>query len=205
MVSKFILGNTVLVKLYLVFKKFKKFFKNIQRPFLFPIPLLNGIGNETVFFKTADELIDILLNIDFENLPFGLVVFVDEITVIFKDIFYNPRCADFITFLTQLRKLGIYFIGTSQLYSKCDKVVRDYFRTNGQIVFCVLIFPGLTLQKFVDMSTCVEDSKNNLVYDVSHTKRLYHTPELYDSYDTFAIVSQIKNIGKKGVKTLNGN
>lgn len=54
------------------------------------------------------------------------------------------------------------------------------------------------------MSTCSEDSKNNLIYDVSKTVKFFHYPELYDSYNTFAVISQIKNIGKKGVSN-NGN
>lgn len=170
-----------------------------------PTPLLSGVGNETHFFESAEDLVNILLSIDFSQPAYGYLIFVDEIAVIFKDLFYSSYCKDFITFLTQVRKLGIFFIGTSQLWKRCDSTVRDYFRTNGQAVFCNKIFPGVTLLKFADMETAEEDSKNNLKYDVKEKKILYHTPELYESYDTHAVVSAIKKIGKKGVVTYNGN
>lgn len=205
MVLRFSLVNLVLVRLWVQLPSVWIFFLDFQKLFSLPIPLLSGIGNETIGFETMEELMQTLLDLDFDKYNNGIVILIDEIAVVFKELFYSPYGTDFFTFLTQMRKMGIYIIGTAQIYSKCDKTVRDYFRENGQVVFCFRVFPGITIQKFIDMDSVKEDSKNQLVYEHCKNKIFFHSPELYESYDTFKVIKQIKNIGKKGVTVYNGN
>lgn len=148
-------------------------------------------------FGNADELIKLLLEYITEENQNGYVIFIDEMHVVFKDIFGKNEDNDFMTFLSQLRKFGIYIIGTAQIYSKCPKTVREYLRLNGQIILCTRLMAGTTLLKYVDMTTCDEDSKNNLKCKIEKWKFYFHTIELYESYDTFAIISQIKNLIKR--------
>lgn len=125
-------------------------------------------------------------------------MFIDELHVVFKDIFNKNDNNDFITFLSQLRKLGMYVIGTTQIFSRCPKVVREYLLSNGNIVLCNKIIPGVTLLKYVDMETAEETNKNRLESKIKHTEIFIHTIDLYKSYDTKAVVSQIKGMIKKG-------
>lgn len=101
-----------------------------------------------------------------------------------------------MTYMSQLRKLGVFIIGTCQLYNKCPKLVRDYLRLSGQIIFCHKCFGGITINKYVDMETCQENSSLKLDFKIRHWDWFFHTIELYESYDTFAVVSQIKELMK---------
>lgn len=152
-----------------------------------------GIGNETHFFENAEELCDILKKVidpDNEN---GYIILIDEIHVVLQALIQNSDPI-FLTYLSQLRKLGIFMIGTTQLYNKCPKLVRDYIRLSGQIIFCNKILGGITINQFVDMETCSETANLKLNYNIKHWESFFHTIELYECYDTHAIVSQVKEL-----------
>lgn len=156
---------------------------------------IKGIGNKTFYFGNAEELVKILKDVITEKNRDGYVIFIDEMHVVLSDLFgsSNPL---FLTYLSQLRKLGIIIIGTCQLYNKCPKTVRDYLRLSGQIIFCHKILGSITLNRYVDMETCQENSSLKLDYKLKYIDWFFHTVELYECYDTHAVVSQIKGLLK---------
>lgn len=60
---------------------------------------------------------------------------IDEIHVVLSELF-GMADPTFLMYLSQLRKFGILIIGTAQMYNKMPKVVRDYLRQGGQIIYC---------------------------------------------------------------------
>ena len=167
---------------------------------------IKGVKNKTFFFESAEELVKIMSEVIEEKSTCGYVIFIDELHVVLSDLFGHSDPV-FLTYLSQLRKLGVMIIGTCQLYNKCPKVVRDYLRLSGQIIFCIKYLGGLTLLRYVNMETCQEMSNLTLDYEVKKCEWFFHTTELYESYDTFAVVSQIKGLlkyDKKGSVYLNG-
>lgn len=156
-----------------------------------------NVKNKTYFFDGAEKLIEILQEVLTEKNRDGYVIFMDEMHVVLSDLFSNSNPL-FLAYLSQLRKLGIVIVGTCQLYNKCPKVVRDYLRLSGQIIFCARPFKlkGITLNRYVDMETCQEMSNLKLDYKLSHIDWYFHTVELYESYDTTAVITQIKSIIK---------
>ena len=167
--------------------------------------IIKGINNKTFLFQNADELVQIIMENVKENDEDGWIIFVDEIHAVLTDIFARGLGGEtFLAYLSQLRKISMMIIGTSQLYNKCNKTIREYLRLNGNIVFCKKIFWAITINQFVDMETCEENSKNNLNYEIAKWSWYFHTIELYESYESFALVSQIKNLLKKEMKE-NGN
>lgn len=167
---------------------------------------IEGIENTTYQFGSAEELVKVMREVIEEKNEDGYVIFIDELHVVLSDLFSHSDPI-FLTYLSQLRKLGIYIIGTSQLYNKCPKVVRDYLRLSGQIVYCNKILGGITILQYVDMETCQETSNLNLNYKIKSFDWFFHTIELYESYDTFAVVSQIKGLlkyKKEGSVNING-
>lgn len=165
-----------------------------------------GIENKVYQFGSAEELVKVMREVIEEKNEDGYVIFIDELHVVLSDLFSHSDPI-FLTYLSQLRKLGIYIIGTSQLYNKCPKVVRDYLRLSGQIVYCNKILGGITILQYVDMETCQETSNLNLNYKIKSFDWFFHTIELYESYDTFAVVSQIKGLlkyKKEGSVNING-
>lgn len=167
---------------------------------------ISGISNTVFEFKSAEELVKVMSNVIEEKNVNGYVIFIDELHVVLSDLFSHSDPI-FLTYLSQLRKLGIYIIGTCQLYNKCPKMVRDYLRLSGQIVYCNKILGGITILQYVDMETCQETSNLNLNYRIKSFDWFFHTIQLYESYDTFAVISQIKGLlkyEKKGSVGVNG-
>lgn len=167
---------------------------------------IEGIENKIYQFGSAEELVKVMRDVIEEKNDDGYVIFIDELHVVLSDLFSHSDPI-FLTYLSQLRKLGIYIIGTSQLYNKCPKVVRDYLRLSGQIVYCNKILGGITILQYVDMETCQETSNLSLNYKIRSFDWFFHTIELYESYDTFAVVSQIKGLlkyKKEGSVNANG-
>lgn len=160
---------------------------------------IEGISNKTFYFSSAEELVKVMSEVIVEKSSCGYVIFIDEIHVVLSDLFSHSDPI-FLTYLSQLRKLGVYIIGTSQLYNKLPRMVRDYLRLCGQIVFCNKILGGITILQYVDMETCEETSKINLDYSIKSFDWFFHTPELYESYDTSAVVSQVKGLLKYNQK-----
>lgn len=163
--------------------------------------IIKGIKNETFLFSNADEMVEIIMENVQENDDKGWIVFIDEIQAVLTDIFSKGIGGEaFLTYLSQLRKISMMIIGTAQLYNKCNRTIRDYLRQNGNIIFCKKILWAITINQFVDMETCEENSKNNLVFKIKHWNWFFHTIELYESYESFALVSQIKSLMKKEMK-----
>lgn len=101
---------------------------------------IKGVNNKTFFFTGAGQLIEVLQSVLSEKNRNGYIIFIDELHVVLSDLF-NQSNPIFLAYLSQLRKLGVVIVGTCQLYNKCPKVVRDYLRLSGQIIFCHKIIP----------------------------------------------------------------
>lgn len=156
---------------------------------------IKGLKNKTYLFNSAKDLVDTMQKVIRSENKNGYVILIDEIHVVLSDLFAHSDPI-FLTYLSQLRKLGIMIIGTCQLYNKCPKMVRDYLRLNGQICYCGKVLGGLTFIRYVDMETCNENSRLELDYKLKKIEWFFHTTELYESYDTFAVISQIKGLMK---------
>lgn len=152
---------------------------------------IKNINNETYYFKSAEELTNILKEVLTEKNKNGYVIFIDEMHIVLSDLFSSSNPI-FLAYLSQLRKLGVIIIGTCQLYNKCPKVVRDYLRLSGQIIFCHKLLPGITLNRYVNMDTAEETSTLKLDYELKQIDWFFHTIELYESYDTHAVINQVK-------------
>lgn len=167
--------------------------------------IIKGIQNKTYLFTSAEELVDLIMQLVKENDEDGWIIFIDEMQAVLTDIFSRGLGGEaFLTYLSQLRKTSMMIIGTTQLYNKCNKMIRDYLRLNGNIIFCKKVLWAITINQFVNMETCEENSKNNLNYEIAHWQWYFHTIELYESYESFALVGQIKALMKKEMKE-NGN
>lgn len=160
--------------------------------------IINGVNNTRyVCFNEVDfllKLADCLKN----GREKGTIVVLDEVDGFLFDtlevgtIYYKILFA----ILKQLRKLHVVFIMTSQLWCKVNKVLRDFILLNGRIVQCYKLWwlPGLTIYKYYDMNSIVEDSRLRLSGEFKRRDILIHSPELYESYDSLAVVTPIEGL-----------
>lgn len=154
---------------------------------------IKGIKNETIYFKNSNELVEILKNNITPEERTGYLIFIDEIHVVLAELFGRTDPI-FLTFLSQQRKLSINIIGTSQMYNKLPRVIRDYLRQSGKIILCNNFLNSIQINKRLNMEDIEENSKNNLVWNGCRLEIFLHTIELYESYNTFAVVSQIQGL-----------
>lgn len=147
-----------------------------------------------IYFSNSEELVDELKKIDINNKK-GYLIFIDEIHVVLAELFGRSDPI-FLQFLSQQRKLSIHIIGTSQMFNKLPKFIRDYLIQSGQIITCNNFFKVIQVNKWVDMETVKENAKGQFEFEKAKIKWYIHTKELYNMYDTFAVISQIKGLMK---------
>lgn len=155
---------------------------------------IKGIEN-AIYFTNSEELVEELKKIDIEANKKGYLIFIDEIHVVLAELF-GKSDPIFLQFLSQQRKLSIHIIGTSQMFNKLPKFIRDYLIQSGQIIVCNNFFKVIQWNKWVEMETVKEDSKGAMIYEKARIQWFIHNKELYESYDTFAVISQIKGLMK---------
>lgn len=157
---------------------------------------IKGIEN-VIYFKNCDELVEELKKIDINNNK-GYLIFIDEIHVVLAELF-GKSDPIFLQFLSQQRKLSINIIGTSQMFNKLPKFIRDYLIQSGQVIVCNKIFNIIQVNKIVDMENVKEDSKGAMVFGKCKIKWFIHSKDMYEDYDTFAVISQIQGLMKGSV------
>lgn len=163
--------------------------------------IIKGITNKSYYFNNTDELVNLLrTKIELGNRK-GYVIFIDEIHVVLAELFGRTDPI-FLQFLSQQRKMNINIIGTSQMYNKLPRVIRDYLRQSGQIIECTNWFKLIQINKRLNMENVEEDSKNNLRWQGCRIEIFFHTPELYQCYDTFAVISQIQGLMEKDLRKI---
>lgn len=165
---------------------------------------IKGIKNKTFYFKNSEELVEILKNQVIAEERNGYLIFIDEIHVVLAELF-GKTDPIFLTFLSQQRKLSINIIGTSQMYNKLPRVIRDYLRQSGQIILCNNFFKSIQVNKRLNMEDIEENSKNNLVWHGCKLEFYFHTIELYERYNTFAVISQIQGLLNKDLRRVSDN
>lgn len=152
------------------------------------------------YFDNEIEFLSGLINILSVDNDKGCIVLIDEVRGFLSKTLRVPDSIPynaFFTVLSQVRKLHCLVLLTSQIYSKVQKVLRDYIIQNGDIVLCKKLLPGFTYYMYYDMSTIEETSTTKLKGKFKRYDYLVHSPELYSAYDSKAVVSSVKGLLKE--------
>lgn len=143
--------------------------------------------------------LDCLKNVS--NGEYGVVYFIDEIHLELNSLESKNIDIEVIIEISQQRKQRKKIIGTSQIYFRLAKPLREQIF---DIVICKNFFGCLQYNKSVDgFKTREENGK--LKYEVKHRTFYFHTYEMYNRYDTYAKMKRYNNQwnGKPRVVTLN--
>lgn len=134
------------------------------------------------------------------NNEFGVVFFIDEIHLELNSLESKNVDIDVMIELSQQRKQRKKIIGTSQIYFRLAKPLREQVF---DIVICRNFFKCLQYNKSVDGFKTVEDN-GKLKYEVKKRTLYFHTYEHYGRYDTFAKMKRYNKEwkGKPRVVTL---
>lgn len=149
---------------------------------------VRGIENETIPFSDYKQLETL------DNGINGIIFFLDEIHVLWNSLESKDIPISEMACFCQMRKNRRVIIGTSQVYSRIAKPIREQLQ---YAIICRKFFELLQVNTIVDPSESVEGSTGNVDGKVLGTKVWFHSPELYDSYDTLFKIQKAKR-EKKG-------
>lgn len=145
---------------------------------------IDGLPEETqvVEYDGLDSLKDI------ENGYHGVIYFIDEIHLELNSLESKNIDMDTIVELSQQRKQRKHIVGTSQVYMRMAKPLREQVK---DIVLCKNYFKYFQYNLLIDGFTSHEEN-GKLKADIVKKFLWIHTPALYGSYDTYAKMRRYK-------------
>lgn len=134
----------------------------------------------------------------YENGEFGVIYFIDEIHLEFNSLESKNVPIEVMVEISQQRKQRKHIIGTSQVYTRMAKPLREQIKN---VVICKKLLNCIQVNRLVDGETAREVD-GELKFDTTKMFFWFHSPELYSSYDTYA---KMKRYSKewKGVSRQN--
>lgn len=133
-----------------------------------------------ILFDTMDQLEMVL--VDVNNGTFGVIYLIDEIHTYFNALDSKNIPMYVFTEISQQRKQRKLIIGTSQLFLRMAKPLREQCDS---LIMCNTLFGVFTNQKVYEGATLDVDYNGNLVGKHKKSGWFFHNRELRNSFDTF--------------------
>lgn len=151
---------------------------------------VRGIENKIIPFTDYSQLSELDNGIE------GIIFLLDEIHVLWNSLESKDIPISEMACFCQMRKSRRVIIGTSQVYSRIAKPIREQLQ---YAITCTNFFGLLQVNTVLDPSEGIE--RNGVVEAKRVTTKLwFHNPELYNSYDTLFKIEKAKREKKKGAK-----
>ena len=124
------------------------------------------------------------------NYDLGVVFLIDEIQLELNSLESKNIDIDVMVEISQQRKQRKKIIGTTQIYMRCAKPLREQIF---DVVLCNNFFSCLQFNKAIDGSTAYEEN-GKLHANIKRRSLYFHTFDMYQRYDTYA---KMKRYNKK--------
>ena len=131
--------------------------------------------------------IDHLLKI--RNGKQGVIFLLDELHLEFNSLESKNISIEEMIEISQQRKQRIHIVGTSQVFMRLAKPLREQIH---DVVVCRCIAELFQLNKVVDGETLSEEN-GKTTGTVKATQFFFHRPDMYEAYDTYAKMKRYKN------------
>lgn len=151
---------------------------------------VKGIDNTIIPFENYEQLKEM------DNGIYGIIFFLDELHVLWNSLESKDIPVSEMACFCQMRKNRRVIIGTSQVYSRIAKPIREQLKF---AIDCRNFFGLLQMNTVLDPAESVE---KNGVMEAKIVGRhfWFHKPELYKSYDTLFKIERAKRNETKGSK-----
>lgn len=135
---------------------------------------ISGIDNTMIPFEDYEQLKTLDNGIE------GIIFFLDELHILWNSLESKDIPISEMACFCQMRKNRRVIIGTSQVYSRIAKPIREQLQ---YAIDCRNYLGLLQVNQILDPSESIE---KNGVLEAKHigTKFWFHNPALYHSYDT---------------------
>lgn len=145
---------------------------------------IKGFDREIIPFTDYDQLLHLTNGTD------GIIFLIDEIHVLWNSLESKEIPISEMATFCQMRKDRRVIIGTSQVYSRIAKPIREQLQ---YIIACKNYFGVLQYNSVLDPSEAIEVN-GHVSSEIITNQIWFHSPELYDSYDT---LFKIKKANRK--------
>lgn len=136
----------------------------------------------------CEELTDIMQVVEEDNGVEGLLFVIDEIQVLLNSLESRNIPIPLIASLCQMRKKRRVILGTSQVYSRIAKPVREQLK---YLTICNNWFSLLQINTTIDPTTEQENAQGHIQGDICGREIFFHTPRLYAAYDTYKTIERV--------------
>ena len=133
------------------------------------------VPNEVIKYKSFEDF-------KIENGIYGVIYILDEIHLILNSLESKGVPLSVIVELSQQRKQRKLILGTSQVYSRMAKPLREQIKS---CIICKNYFGCFQLNYLINAFETEEGSDGKLKYSKLKTSFFFHRKEDYTNYDTY--------------------
>lgn len=119
----------------------------------------------------------------------GVIFLIDEIHVLWNSLESREIPISEMAVFCQMRKARRVIIGTSQVYNRIAKPIREQLK---YVIQCQNFFNCLQYNIVCDPAQSIEDSSGHIQPEVIKRQIWWHRPELYEAYETLARIDKIQ-------------
>ncbi len=144
------------------------------------------VDNEHVFrFNNADDLMR------YKNDYKGVIFLIDEIHLYFNSLHSKNINMDVMTQIAQQRKQRIHIVATCQVFGRMAKPLREQF---SNVILCKSYFNCLQKNQLIDRDSITGDESTgtNITGRVVRNYYWFRSPEMFERYDTYAVIENKK-------------
>lgn len=119
----------------------------------------------------------------------GVIFLIDEIHVLWNSLESREIPISEMAVFCQMRKARRVIIGTSQVYNRIAKPIREQLK---YVIQCQNFLNCFQYNTVCDPSLSIEDSSGHIKPEVIKRQFWFHRPELYEAYETLARIDKIQ-------------
>lgn len=124
-----------------------------------------------------------------ENGYAGVIYLIDEIHLEFNSLESKNIPIEVMIEVAQQRKQRKQIVGTSQQFMRVAKPLREQVKN---LVICRKILNCIQFNKLIDGST-IREKDGHIVMDVKKRSIWFHSPKMYEAYDTYKKMRRYRN------------
>lgn len=151
---------------------------------------VKGIENTVIPFTHYEQLTTLTNGVN------GIIFLIDELHVLWNSLESKDIPISEMACFCQMRKDRRVIIGTSQVYSRIAKPIREQLK---YVVDCHNILNLIQWNLILDPTRC-EEKNGHIQSDILGTKIWLHSPKLYESYDTLLKIVRIDRKDERKVR-----
>lgn len=149
---------------------------------------VKGIENEVIQFEDYSQLEQLSNGIN------GIIFLLDEIHILWNSLESKEIPISEMACFCQMRKNRRVIVGTSQVYGRIAKPIREQLQ---YVVDCHNYFGVLQINDLIDPSSGFGNQDAQLEGDIIGHSVWFHSPRLYDSYDTLFKINKANRLNSK--------